>query len=49
MGDVLVALAWLVGALAIVALLVWGSLRGAMRAARLRREAAEDRDRDPPG
>ena len=38
MTDILVALGWLVGALALVALLVWGSLRGAIRAARLRRE-----------
>ena len=47
MGDVLVALAWLVGALAIAGLLVWGSLRGAMKAARTQREGARRR-RDGP-
>ncbi len=38
----LVALAWLVGALALVALLVWGSLRGAIKAARARRKDPGD-------
>ena len=46
MGDVLAALAWLFGALGLVALLVWGSLRGAVRAARLRRQGREDREED---
>lgn len=47
MGDVLVALAWLVGALAIAGLLVWGSLRGAMKAARTQREGVR-RDQAEP-
>ena len=42
MGDVLSALGWLLGALILVALLVWGSLRGAIKAARLRREGRRD-------
>ncbi len=46
MTDVLVALAWLVGALALVALLVWGSLRGAIKAARVQRKASEDASDD---
>ena len=44
MGDVLAALGWLLGALALVALLVWGSLRGAIKAARLRQQGREERD-----
>lgn len=48
MADTLVALAWLVGALAVAGLLVWGSLRGAVRAARLQREGARNPERDGP-
>ena len=42
MTDTLTALGWLFGALLLVAILVWGSLRGAVRAARLRREGREE-------
>lgn len=50
MSDVLSALAWLVGALVVAGLLVWASLRGAIKAARLRRDAEAEADRhdDPP-
>ena len=45
MTDTLTALGWLFGALLLVAILVWGSLRGAVRAARLRREGrVEEKD-----
>ena len=44
MGDVLAALGWLVGALALVALLAWGSLRSAIRAARVHREGRAGED-----
>ena len=46
MGDVLAALGWLLGAFALVALLVWGSLRGAITAARARRQGRDEQD-DP--
>ena len=42
MTDLWAALGWLLGALALVALLVWGSLRGAIRAARIRREGRDE-------
>ena len=48
MGDVMAALGWLLGALALVALLVWGSLRGAIKAARLRRDGRAEGDDVPP-
>lgn len=46
MQDILIALAWLVGALALAGLLVWASLRGAIKSARLQRKAQRDRTDD---
>ena len=44
----LAALGWLVGALVVAGLLVWGSLRGAMKSARLQREGAARREDEAP-